>query len=277
MLTQRLLLGIITFLPLAACFATLDGFSGGSPATEGGGHDAAAGDAKSTAVDAGTDTTVVETPPCPSTDPNVFLCEDFETSVPPDFGWSQPMTNGLLAVESNLGRRGSRALHARQDGKDETSYGTSSGIQREIDAKLPIGRTITVSFWFIVQSTTNEEAVTLAQIESDGGWTIDLDLFKNLECPGGDSCFSWGNYYQDGDVPYAAAVRPRFGQWQQGEITVSTSAAGHRGSVRVDGSLVRENVLDTKVGDQTAFLTIGALYGKRTTDVVIDDVVARRQ
>lgn len=158
-----------------------------------------------------------------------------------------------------------------------TSYDTSSGIERLIDTTLPIGRTITVSFWFKILATTNLEAVSLAEINNGGGWGVQLSLFKSLDCPGGDSCLSWGNYYQPGEVPYATAARPRLGEWQQAEVSVTTTQTERRGSLRIDGTLVREAPLETGTGDQNANLVIGALYGKRMTDVLIDDVIARRQ
>ncbi len=212
---------------------------------------------------------------CPSTDPTVTLCEDFETGDPTtSSSWPDKVVNGLLAVQPGIGWNGSRGLRARQDGMNATSWATSSGLAREIDSSFDVGRTIIVAVSFIVHRASSE-GMTLFELQYDQG-AFGLKTFTDNNCPNGEMCLSWGNQYVE-TLPWADAMTLTLDTWHRAEVTLSTGASGRSGRLVVDGRILREIPQVTASADPVRLrLLLGALFGKTTNEVTFDDLVIRR-
>lgn len=223
-------------------------------------------------VDASADVDVP--PPCPSKDPSVILCDDFErpdASAP--FGWTEFRNNGTLTIEASVGMRGSHGLRARQV-TEGGGWALSSGLRRTIETQWPLGRELSVEFDFQLAAMDGDGFILMEQYFGDS-WGV--AAYKQLECPSAAVCVSWGNQYIPGkEPPWAKAYVPRFGVFHHAKTMMVRTAEGRTGSIVIDGQVVREGTVSSDTNDAKVDLSIGALFGTGTFDVIIDDVVVRR-
>lgn len=256
-------------------FSSGDGATGGAdagqpdgsaPTTPGGPDEAGA--AADSGVDAGP-------PPCPSNEPGVILCEDFERpdAVTP-FGWEAASNNGTLAMEPGIGMRGSHGLRAKQnDGLG--NWVSSSGLNRPIENAWPVGRTYTIELDVKVLSSQDHGFHVVEAIWDDRAWGA--QVYNNLECPNGTTCMSWGDAFVPAEAPnWNEAFTHTIGQWHHVVATITNLNDMKRGTLSIDGRVVRESAISTGGDPATVYLVIGALYGYDVNEVILDDVVVRR-
>lgn len=214
--------------------------------------------------------------PCPSSEPGVILCEDFEgTDGGLPGGWDS-VVNGTLAVEPGIGDGDSHGLHAVQIGVDDTQWATSSGMRRAIDHTMAEGHGLSIALSFTIRALSDDWA-TVAEI-TFGETSYGIGAYTKLDCPNAQMCLTWGNPHSDNAIPWASATTLAFGVRHRVDVTIGATAQGVLGRLSIDGNLVRDspNLSTNPTTIDGINLFIGALYGRTTTDVTIDDIVVRR-
>jgi len=284
---RRLLLVLVPVVTAAGCsLVDLTGYHGGAlpdgadAAPDAGGTPPT--DATTTAdtsaadVQAEADAGDSRPAPCPSTDPSVVVCEDFESNAPPpSFGWTGSNINEVLANEPGIGRRGSRGIRAVQDGQGSSGHATSSGLWRDLDATFPVGRVFVIAFEFKLV-TVGTYGFTLLEA-TVAGKAFGASVYEHLECPQGIDrpCVTWGNQFSD-PMPWSTAFSATVGAWHHAEVTLRSTASGRTGVLAVDGRTVHQQTLTASTAPTSVVLFFGALFGQQRCEVVLDDFVVKR-
>jgi hypothetical protein len=201
---------------------------------------------------------------CPSSDPRVIICEDFEGDDSLDQRrWNPPIVGGALTLEPTIGRNGSKGLRVRSVEEAQT------WMYREVSQALPAGRGLVATLDFSMVTMSTFTFARFRFVESAIYYGAKAYAAPG-DCPAALPCVSWGTT----SVPWAQAFTPTIGGWHRATIRISSSDAGRSGQLLVDGKLVHdEAALVSDVNPARIQFQLGAIPRAETSEVVLDNIV----